>query len=72
MCQSACFLHWSEVRLKNGKQGLVLLRFMTTEKLCRLLLESLEKGCSSAVTVHSPYVQTNAGQLPALQTHAWL
>ena len=23
------------------------------------------------VTVHSPCVQTNAGQLPALQTHAW-
>ncbi len=22
------------------------------------------------VTVHSPYIQTNAGQLPALQTHA--
>jgi len=23
------------------------------------------------VTVYSPYVKTNAGQLPALQTHAW-
>jgi len=23
------------------------------------------------VTVHSPYVQTDTGQLPALQTHAW-
>ena len=36
-------IHWSEVLLKNGKQGWVLNRFLTTEKPCRLLLESLEK-----------------------------
>ena len=36
-------IHWSEVLLKNGKQGWVLNRFLTTEKPCRLLLKSLEK-----------------------------
>ncbi len=36
-------IHWSEVRLTNGKQGWVLNRFLTTEKPCRLLLESLQK-----------------------------
>ncbi|MDM8553274.1 TIGR04211 family SH3 domain-containing protein [Desulfococcaceae bacterium HSG7] len=36
-------IHWSEVLLKNGKQGWVLNRFLTTEKPCRLLLKSLEE-----------------------------
>ncbi len=27
-------IHWSEVRLKNGKQGWVLNRFLTSEKPC--------------------------------------
>lgn len=47
-------IHWSEVRLQNGKQGWVLNRFLTTEKPCRLLLQSLEKEYKALLNQDSP------------------
>jgi len=47
-------IHWSEVRLKNGKQGWVLNRFLTTEKPCRLLLASLEKQYKALTDENAP------------------
>ncbi len=50
-------IHWSEVLLKNGKQGWVLNRFLTTEKPCRLLLESLEKEHKALLDKDAPSQQ---------------
>ncbi len=50
-------IHWSEVLLKNGKQGWVLNRFLTTEKPCRLLLESLEKDYKALTDKNAPSQQ---------------
>ena len=47
-------IHWSEVRLKDGKQGWVLNRFLTMEKPCRLLLESLEKEYKASLDENAP------------------
>jgi len=47
-------IHWSEVRLKNGKQGWVLNRFLTMEKPCGLLLESLEKKYKASLDENAP------------------